>query len=82
LHKSERDFFTYWEDAMTIPPEESLVDDFAAFVLRMMSYDEGRRVVQLQKELVFEVCRQRVDVKTDICITERSTTTGVRYARE
>ena len=45
-----------------------------------MNYDEGRRVVRLQKLLGFEMSR-RVDVKTDIFITERllATTTGVRH---
>jgi hypothetical protein len=42
LHKADMDLFAYMEDAMIIPPgEESLVDDFAAFVLKMMRYDEG-----------------------------------------
>ena len=65
---------------MNIPPEEeSLVDDFAAFLLRLLNYNDGRRVVHLRKELGFEMCGQRVDAKTDVCITERSATTGVRY---
>lgn len=80
LHKSEMDFFTYLEDAMTIhPEEESLVDDFAAFILRLMTFDEGRRVVHLRKELGLEMCGEHVDAKTDVCITERSPTTGVRF---
>jgi len=54
------DFFAYMEDAMIIPPGEgSLVDDFAAFVLKMMRYDEGRRVIHLRKETGFEMCGQR-----------------------
>jgi hypothetical protein len=81
LHKIELDFFTYLEDAMNMAPEEeSLVDDFAAFILRMMNYDEGRRVVHLRKELGFEMCGEQVDAITDVCITERSPTTHVRYS--
>src|ERR1700691_6228339 len=41
LHKADMDFFAYMEDSTTIPPpEHSLLDDFAAFVLNMMRYDE------------------------------------------
>jgi hypothetical protein len=80
LLKSELDFFSYLEDAMAIPPaEESFVDDFAAFILRLMNYNDGRRLIHLWKALGFEMCGQRVDAKTDVCITERSPTTGVRY---
>jgi hypothetical protein len=46
LQKSDMVFFAYMEDAMAIPAgEESSVDDFAAFLLKMLSYDEGRRVI-------------------------------------
>src|SRR6202167_2821000 len=73
LRKADMDFFAYMEDAMIIPPgEESLVDDFAAFVLKMMHYDEGHRVIHLRKEMGFEMCGQHVDAKTDVCVMERS----------
>src|ERR1700691_3182573 len=73
LCTADMDFFAYMEDAMIIPPgEESLVDDFAAFVLKMMRYDEGRRVIHLRKEMGFEMCGQRVDAETDVCVMERS----------
>jgi hypothetical protein len=81
LDKADMHFFAYMEDAMTIPPgEESLVDDFAAFVLRLMCYDEGRRVVHLQKEMGFDMCEQRVDATTDVCVMERSAGTGAKYS--
>ncbi|KAH9042226.1 hypothetical protein EDB85DRAFT_1857078 [Lactarius pseudohatsudake] len=81
LHKADMDFFAYMpvEDAMAIPPgEESFVGDFAAFVLRIMRYDEGRRVVHLRREMGFEMCGQRVDAKADVCVMERSGT-GAEY---
>jgi hypothetical protein len=57
LSKAEMDFFAYMEDAMEIHPGvESFVDDFVAFILKMMSYDEGRRVVHLWTEMGFEMC--------------------------
>jgi hypothetical protein len=50
LLKSELDFFTYLEDAMAISPvEESLVDDFAVFILGLMNYNDGPRVIHLRK---------------------------------
>ncbi|KAH9046184.1 hypothetical protein EDB84DRAFT_1629828 [Lactarius hengduanensis] len=79
LHKADMDFFAYMEDAMAIPPgEESFVGDFAAFVLRMMRYDEGRRVVHLRREMGSEMCGQRLDAKADVCVMERSGT-GAKY---
>jgi hypothetical protein len=79
LHKADMDFFAYMEDAMIIPlGEESLVNDFAAFVLKMMRYDEGRPVIHLRKEMGFEMCGQCVDAKTDVCVMERSST-GAKY---
>ena len=70
--KPDIDFFQYMEDAMAIPPaEESLVDDFAAFILKMMHYDEGHRVVHMRKEMGFEMCGQRVNAKADVCLMER-----------
>ena len=57
---------------MTIRPgEESFVDDFAAFLLRMVNFDQGRRVIQLRKEMGFEMCGQRVDANADVCVMER-----------
>ncbi|KAH9080645.1 hypothetical protein EDB83DRAFT_2340639 [Lactarius deliciosus] len=79
LHKTDMDFFVYMEDAMAIPPGEgSFVGDFTAFVLRMMRYDGGRRVVHLRREMGFEMCGQRVGAKADVCVMEHSGT-GVKY---
>ncbi|KAM6492005.1 hypothetical protein JOM56_012643 [Amanita muscaria] len=76
LHKADMDFFAYMEDAMT--SEESFVDDFAAFLLKMMGYDEGRRVIHLRKKMGFEMCGQRVDAKTDVCVMKRPGS-GAKY---
>ena len=66
---------------MTIPPgEESFVDDFAAFLLKMMSYDEGRRVIHLRKEMGFEMCGQRMDANADVCMMDSECSgTGAKY---
>ncbi|KAH9065508.1 hypothetical protein EDB87DRAFT_1540201, partial [Lactarius vividus] len=75
LHKADMDFFAYMEDA--IPPE-SFVDDFAAFVLRVMRYDKDRRVIHLRREMGLEMCGQRVDAKADVCAMKRSHA-GAKY---
>jgi len=79
LHKADMDFFAYMEDAMTISlGEESLVDNFAAFILKVMRYDEGRHIIRLWKERVFEMCGQCVGAKADVCVMECSGT-GAKY---
>ena len=60
LQKNDVDFFAYMEDTMAISPgDESLVQGFAAFLLKMLSYDKGRRVVHLRKEMGFEMRGQQ-----------------------
>ena len=58
LLKSDMDFFAYLEDAMVMNPdmESPYVADFVAFILKMMHYDEGRRVVHSREEIGFEMC--------------------------
>ncbi len=72
LSKTDTDFFGYMEDAANSPNEQSFVVDFAAVVLRMMHFDEGRRLVQLRKKMGFEMCGQYVKAKVDVCISECS----------
>ncbi|KAH9179136.1 hypothetical protein EDB89DRAFT_1901177 [Lactarius sanguifluus] len=66
---------------MAIPPgEESFVGYFTAFVLRMMRYDEDRRVAHLRREMGFEMCGQRVDAKADVpCRRLSGSGTGAKY---
>ncbi|KAF8874855.1 hypothetical protein BD779DRAFT_1565425 [Infundibulicybe gibba] len=72
LSKTERLFFGYLEDAVTMPPEEeSLVKDFVAFLLGMLDYDAGSRIVHTRKEMPFYMCGSRVDAKVDVTVIER-----------
>jgi hypothetical protein len=48
LAKTDRLFFHYLKDA--IRGEESLVDDFAAFLLGLFQYDEPDRIIHQRKE--------------------------------
>ncbi|THU95128.1 hypothetical protein K435DRAFT_966579 [Dendrothele bispora CBS 962.96] len=59
-------FFRYLKDAHT--GEESMVDDFAAFILRLLSFDKPRRVIHTRKELSFVMFGDAVDAKTDVCV--------------
>jgi hypothetical protein len=75
--KEERHFFHYMEDALRIPPgEESLVDDFTAFLLRVLRYDvadvDGHdRIIHTHKEMGFLMCGNKVNVKTDVYVAKR-----------
>ncbi|KAH9987055.1 hypothetical protein BJV77DRAFT_805862 [Russula vinacea] len=61
------------EDAMpTHPGKQSFVNDFTAFLLKMMDYNDGIRAVCQWRKLKFEMCGKHVDAKVDICITEHS----------
>ncbi|KAJ7508171.1 hypothetical protein B0H11DRAFT_1792850 [Mycena galericulata] len=72
ISKDNRLFFRYLEDATrrfpSGPPTESAVDDFAAFLLRLLDYDEPERVVHQHLEIGFFMCGQKVDAKPDVVI--------------
>jgi hypothetical protein len=70
LAKADRLFFRYLKDAET--GEESLVDDFAAFILGLFQYDEPEGVIHQRKELSFIMCGSRVDAKPDVCVMSES----------
>ena len=77
LNKADMDFFGYMEDAtMNSPNEQTFVVDFAAFILRMMHYDQGHRLVQVRKKMEFEMRGQCVETKVDVCIFEHSAAIG------
>lgn len=52
--------------------EESLVDDFAAFLLGMFEYDEPDRVIHQRKEVSFVMCGTVVAAKPDVCVMTES----------
>ena len=55
-------------------PTGSTVDDFAAFLLSLLGYDEPAsddRVVHRRLEIGFIMCGTRVNSKPDICVMDR-----------
>ncbi|KAJ7481062.1 hypothetical protein B0H11DRAFT_1807928 [Mycena galericulata] len=72
ISKEDRLFFRYLEHAIrgfpTGPATESDVDDFAAFLLQMLDYDEPEGVVHQRWEIGFIMCGQRVSAKLDMVI--------------
>jgi len=68
LPKDERQFFQYMQLAQQASSEESAVDDFAAFILRTLGYDEPNCVVRLRKEMSFYMAGVSVDAKADVCV--------------
>ncbi|KAL0954811.1 hypothetical protein HGRIS_014921 [Hohenbuehelia grisea] len=72
-HPGRKDFnfFALLSDIVSLGPgQESSVDDFARFLLEMMDFDEGSRVLHTRRELHFTMCGQRVDAKTDVCLMQ------------
>ena len=57
--------------AMNPDLESPYVADFVTFILKMMHYDEGRRVVHSREEIGFEMCGERVTASPDVCVMER-----------
>jgi hypothetical protein len=70
LAKRDRLFFQYMKDA--VKGEESLVDDFAAFILGIFEYDEPERVIHQRKEVSFVMCGMTVSAKPDVCVMSES----------
>ncbi|KAM6499421.1 hypothetical protein JOM56_004929 [Amanita muscaria] len=70
LSKNDRHFFQYLKEAEGANSEDSsAVDDFTAFLLRMLDYDNGGRVIRIRKELSFYMAGQHVDAIPDVCLT-------------
>ncbi|KAK0434545.1 uncharacterized protein EV420DRAFT_1653919 [Desarmillaria tabescens] len=67
LTKNDRLFFHYLRDA--VRGEESMIDDFVAFILGMLEYDEPDRIIRRRKDLSFVMCGQTVNAQTDVCVT-------------
>lgn len=47
---------------------ESYVDDFAAFLMHMLDYDNDNRVICQRTELSFVMAGQRVHAKPNVCL--------------
>ena len=67
-NKVERKFFGLLED--TTLGEKSHIDDFAAFLLDLMDYNDGDRVIHSHKELGFVMCGKRVLAEPDVCLVD------------
>jgi len=70
LPKTDRHFFQYLRAAEQATSEESAVDDFAAFILRTLGYDDDDRVIRLRKVISFYVGGEKVDAKPDVCVMD------------
>ncbi|KAF8808453.1 hypothetical protein BYT27DRAFT_7137408 [Phlegmacium glaucopus] len=70
LVKGDRLFFQYMELVEKPCSPESCVNDFAAFILRTLNYDNEDRVICRNTEISFLMAGQRVDAKTDVCVMD------------
>ena len=66
LAKQDRLFFQYMKDA--VHGEEAFVNDFAAFILGMLEYDQPGCVIHQQKKLFFDMCDMTVDTEPNVCV--------------
>lgn len=64
--KTERQFFGLLEDALLAT--ESHISDFVVFLLDLLDYNDGDRVIHRCKELGFVMCGERVVAKPDVCL--------------
>lgn len=67
LNKEEQKFFQYLHMASS-DSEESAVDDFAKYVLALLDYDSGKRLLRSRKEMSFYMGGQKVDAKADLAL--------------
>jgi hypothetical protein len=70
LQKDDRLFFRYLGLVEKPQSPDSHVDDFAAFLLRLLNYDDDDRVICQRPELSFPMAGQRVDAKSDLCVKD------------
>ena len=74
LQKDDRLFFRYLGLVEKPKSPESHVDDFAAFILRILNYDsdDQDRVICQRPELSFPMAGQRVEAKSDLCVRDEN----------
>ncbi|KAG6843737.1 hypothetical protein H0H87_001079, partial [Tephrocybe sp. NHM501043] len=72
LPKEDRLFFRYLGLVEKPQSPESHVDDFAAFILRILNYDDQDRIICQRPELSFTMAGQRVDAKSDLCVKDEN----------
>ena len=74
LQKDDRLFFRYLGLVEKPKSPESHVNDFAAFILRILNYDsdDQDRVICQRPELSFPMAGQRVDAKSDLCVRDEN----------
>jgi len=70
LMKDDHLFFQYMRLVENPRSPESRVDDFAAFILRILNYNNEDRVICQRTKISFPMAGQRVDAKTDVCLMD------------
>jgi hypothetical protein len=68
--KDDRLFFQYMRLVENPRSSESRVDDFSAFILRILNYDNEDRVICQRTEISFPMAGQRIDAKTNVCLMD------------
>ncbi|GJJ08074.1 hypothetical protein Clacol_002281 [Clathrus columnatus] len=75
ISKTDSKFFGYLRDTRhTIngTAVTSALNDFVVFLLGLLDYDAGQRIIHTQRELSFHVRDSKVDVKVDVAVLKRT----------
>ncbi|KAJ6465570.1 hypothetical protein DFH09DRAFT_957204, partial [Mycena vulgaris] len=74
ISKDDSLFFRYMQHVTRRfplgPATDRAIDDFAAFLLRMLDYDEPKGLVHQRMELDLLMCGQQVTVKPDVVVMD------------
>ena len=62
--------------------EESLVDDFAAFILGMLEHDEAERDILLVRRYPSVMHGMTVGAKSDVCVMSESESEDLLHVQE
>ena len=70
LSKTDGKFFQYMEVAERTSFKQSGAGDFTAFLLSLLDYNHGERLLLTKKEMPFYMARQLVDAKADVVLMD------------
>jgi len=68
LEKDDRQFFQYMKRVDELGCSGSYVDDFAAFLLHLLNFDDPDRVICQRTEIPFPMAGKYVDAKVEVSL--------------
>ena len=74
LAKDDRQFFQYMKLVEMQGYSESRVTDFAAFILHILNFDDGDRIIRQRGGISLQMFGELVDSKIDVCLMDKDDT--------